>query len=95
MIKWSLASCFIGAVVAFFMIAPDCWSADRRRVQYDTVACPQYGQFTNGSSKGCISIREGHYVTVERESGSYAYVRTDGSVDHYWMPLEPVRWKKP
>jgi hypothetical protein len=74
-------------------------------VQHNTVACKETGTLKkalNGSRSGkkktddaCISLREGDVVIVERESDPFAYVRPGGKFDHYWMPLEPVRWKKP
>ncbi len=95
----------LGLMGFWACFAPDCLAGDQRRVQHSTVACTETGllkKALHGShSRGkehderCISLREGDVVVVEREAPPYAQVRPGGKVDRYWMPLEPVTWKKP
>jgi|WetSurMetagenome_2_1015567.scaffolds.fasta_scaffold972111_1 hypothetical protein len=95
----------MGLACCLVTFAGECSAADQRRVQHNTVACIERGYLKkaldgHGSggrmpAESCIPLREGDTVVVEREAGPFAYVRPGGKVDHYWMPLEPVHWKKP
>jgi hypothetical protein len=101
-----LSGCILGMGMLFCVptFGGECSAADQRRVQHNTVACLERGHVKkaldghgNGKwfAENCVSLREGDTVVVEREAAPLAYVRPGGKVDHYWMPLDPVRWTKP